>query len=469
MAGIQISSKSMASEKMVKIHIIFVVCVSVAFGIVNMISGYAFIGAMIAVVGLVAAGITVFLKNSTTTTTRGTILSIVQMMIIIVMSIVKHEMQSVLALMVASVALSGIYFDRKNIYIQWIVMNIPVVLGFFLNDFIFGGVGTDTILKGLLGINAGAVIILYLVNCSLKFINEAVAAGVETDTLLEEVQRQVKESDRMVDSQKGVVAKIAEISEQVTKNSNLMLEIADKISSASEEQEQTIESITESVAEISTEVEKGLEDAEKASAAARKSTAIVHESNGEMQNMLEAMADITEASRKIEGIIMTIEDIAFQTNILALNAAIEAARAGMAGKGFAVVADEVRNLATRSGEAVKNTSVLIQTAIESVEKGTVLAERVAEKMGGVIETSENSAEYARRITELTNRQTQSIESVRAQLEQISEVISHNADTAVESANIARAVADEAYRMNVVTKNLRGMSSEERKNKKVKKL
>ncbi|MCH5347930.1 MAG: hypothetical protein J1E40_01275 [Oscillospiraceae bacterium] len=450
MAEIKIQSKSMASEKTVKMHIIFVGCVSVAFGILNMVTGYVFIGALIAVVGLATCGITAFMKDKSTTTTRGTLLSIVQMLIIIVMSVVKHEMQSVLPLMVAAVALSGIYFDRKNIYIQWVIMDIPAVLGIFLNDFIYGGVGVDQILKGLLGINVGACIILYLVNCSLKYISEATAAGNQTEDLLEEVQRKVNESKKMMDRQELVVANIAEISEKVTSDANLMLEIADKISSASEEQEQSIAGITASVAEISDEVEKGLEEAENASEAARKSTALVHESNGEMQNMLEAMADITESSRKIEGIIRTIEDIAFQTNILALNAAIEAARAGIAGKGFAVVADEVRNLATRSGEAVQNTSVLIQSSIESVEKGTILAEKVAEKMGGVIETSESSAEYARRITELTNRQNQAIESVRAQLEQVSSIISQNSETAVESADIARSVAEEASNMNLVT-------------------
>ena len=78
---------------------------------------------------------------------------------------------------------------------------------------------------------------------------------------------------------------------------------------------------------------------------------MLHESNRMMLQMVEAMNDITKSSHKIESIIMTIEDIAFQTNILALNATIEAARAGEMGKGFSVVAEEVRVLADDSKQA----------------------------------------------------------------------------------------------------------------------
>ena len=78
------------------------------------------------------------------------------------------------------------------------------------------------------------------------------------------------------------------------------------------------------------------------------------------------MADISNTSGEIGKIVKSIEDIAFQTNILALNAAVEAARAGAAGKGFAVVADEVRNLAGKSADASKNTSVLVEGTLQAI-------------------------------------------------------------------------------------------------------
>ena len=89
--------------------------------------------------------------------------------------------------------------------------------------------------------------------------------------------------------------------------------------------------------------------------------------NNNANEINDVVLQLNKKATDIAQAVLTIDQIAFQTNILSLNAAVEAATAGEAGKGFAVVAQEVRNLASRSAESAKEITDVVKSIQESVE------------------------------------------------------------------------------------------------------
>jgi methyl-accepting chemotaxis protein len=99
----------------------------------------------------------------------------------------------------------------------------------------------------------------------------------------------------------------------------------------------------------------------------------------------EVVTQLNTKASDIADAVVTIDQIAFQTNILSLNAAVEAATAGEAGKGFAVVAQEVRNLASRSAESAKQ----ITDVVNSIQDGVKLTNEKFDIMTKSIDSISN--------------------------------------------------------------------------------
>jgi methyl-accepting chemotaxis protein len=236
---------------------------------------------------------------------------------------------------------------------------------------------------------------------------------------------------------------INQSADQVASGADQVSSGAQALSQGATEQASSIEELSASITEIAGQVNQNATNSAAANKLSIEASAEVTRGNDQMQQMIGAMVEISESSKQIGKIIKTIEDIAFQTNILALNAAVEAARAGTAGKGFAVVADEVRNLASKSAEAAKNTTVLIEGSMKAVENGTKIADETGKSLSVIIEGVQKTSDLIAEISRSSNEQATSINQVTQGVDQISAVVQTNSATSEESAATSEELSGQA--------------------------
>ncbi len=236
---------------------------------------------------------------------------------------------------------------------------------------------------------------------------------------------------------------INQASVQVSIGSEQVSNGAQALSQGATEQASSIEELSATIMSVSAQVNQNTENVILATDYVEQAGAGVIQSNDYMKNMLSAMTEINNSSNEISKIIKVIDDIAFQTNILALNAAVEAARAGSAGKGFAVVADEVRNLASKSADAAKQTTALIEDSIATVNNGAKIAEQTAVSLSTVQSKAMLVSETMEKISRASRVQADAIKQINIGIEQISTVVQTNSATAEESAASSEELSSQA--------------------------
>lgn len=262
----------------------------------------------------------------------------------------------------------------------------------------------------------------------------------------------IKESgNKIIGALNDTLGQLHTASDQVASGSDQVSSGAQALSQGATEQASSVQELAATINELSDQVTQTAKNARSINGLIEEASAEVGNSNEKMEAMMSAMEKINESSSEIEKIIKTIDDIAFQTNILALNAAVEAARAGEAGKGFAVVADEVRNLASKSAEAAKNTTTLIDNSLSAVSEGNQIAEDTRNSLLRVVDKASHIAANMAKITEAADMQAEGIQQVTLGIDQISSVVQTNSATAEQSA----AASQELFSQSSLLKGLVG--------------
>lgn len=237
---------------------------------------------------------------------------------------------------------------------------------------------------------------------------------------------------KLVGSLNGTLTLINQSADQVATGAGQMAVTATSLAEGATEQAGAIEELTATVENVNTMARESAEVARNAARNTQVSAKEAQQGQEKMKELVIAMENITNVSREIQNIIVTIEDIASQTNMLSLNASIEAARAGEAGRGFAVVAGQIGKLAADSAQSAVETRDLIIKSLSEIENGNELTQRTVEVLENVVNSMTNFAGMAHGASEASDAQAEMLQQIQQGIEQIAAVVQNNSATAEES-------------------------------------
>lgn len=235
-------------------------------------------------------------------------------------------------------------------------------------------------------------------------------------------------------------SQIAMASDQVAAASTSLAEQASESSSSLEETSASLEEMTATI-------KANADNAREADKLSAQAQTAAREGGEVMNNMLDLMNRINSASEETAGIIKSIDELAFQTNLLALNAAIEAARAGDAGAGFAVVAEEVRSLAAKSAAAAKDTNERIEVSREATAAGLQVSNQVAESLQQILDKVQKVTGLVNEVASASNEQAKGIDQINTAVAEMNQGTQAIAASAEETSSASEELSAQSEELN----------------------
>ncbi len=284
----------------------------------------------------------------------------------------------------------------------------------------------------------------------------------------DEIGRMGIEINKLAETLRDTIIKVAESSTQVSDAATLLDGAAREMKGDVEKTVMQVESVATSSEEMyatSSEiaqncigVAQGSKDANESAVAGentvQETLAVMKRIQGRVEESAMIMNDLREKSMRIGEVVDLISEVADQTNLLALNAAIEAARAGEHGRGFAVVADEVKKLAERTtratGEIGETIAVLglrtndavtsMRQGVAEVEDGVARAAQSGDMLRNILGRVEAVSAEINQVAVAAEQQTATTNEIAVNIQEIATVMNQTSGRIEENSQAAGRLA-----------------------------
>lgn len=263
----------------------------------------------------------------------------------------------------------------------------------------------------------------------------ATAFGAMRDGL-RRVSSQLLESTNILSSSaQQIVATTAQVASGASETATAVSETTTTV----EEVKQTAELSTRKARFVSESAQKAVQVAQTGKKSVDDSIQAMNGIRSQVESIAGSVVRLSEQSQAIGEIMITVNDLAEQSNLLAVNAAIEAAKAGDRGKGFAVVAQEVRSLAEQSKQATAQVRTILndiqkatagvametEQASKATEAGVKLSALAGESVQTLADSIADAAQAATQIAASSQQQMVGMDQVAGAMESIKAASAQN--------------------------------------------